>query len=219
MPGPTNKKGQIMSNLFSRAIRMTVVFGLAIVIGLGWTAKPAHAQYKISPGDQLTIEVLEDPSLNRSVLVLPDGSISFPFAGTVRAAGRTLRSIESLLQRQLASNFATAPTVFVNVAGLAPEDEVEQLEVAPYGIFLMGEVNSPGRLNVADDEEITLLQAIAQAGGFTRFAATKRIQLRRPSSTGERIYTFNYKTGAGISGATLLKQGDVINVPERRLFE
>lgn len=208
-----------MINLFSKAVRFSAILGLAVLVGLVGFAQPAHAQYKVTPGDQLSVEVLEDPSLNRTVLVLPDGSISFPFAGTVRAAGRTLRSIESLLQRQLASNFATEPTVFVNVAGLFRDDEIDLPETLPYGIFLMGEVNNPGRLNIAEDEDITLLQAIAQAGGFTRFAATKRVQLRRPSATGERIYTFNYKDGSGISGATLLKQGDVINVPERRLFE
>ncbi len=206
-----------MKTLFSRAVQTFSLVAATLILSFGLSAGKADAQYRVQTGDQLSVEVLEDPSLNRNVLVLPDGTISFPFAGTIQAAGRSVRSIESLLSRSLAENFATEPNVFVNVVGLV--QSADELAAQPYGIFLMGEVNNPGRLNINDDEDITLLQAIAQAGGFTRFAATKRIELRRPSANGEQIFTFNYKKGTGISGATLLKSGDVVNVPERRLFE
>ena len=70
----------------------------------------------------------------------------------------------------------------------------------------------------------TLLQAIALAGGLDRFAATKRIQLRRtdPSTGQERLYLFNYNAverGGAIQSMITLREGDVIIVPERRLFE
>ena len=68
-----------------------------------------------------------------------------------------------------------------------------------------------------------MLQAIALAGGLDRFAATKRIQLRRSDSTGqERLYLFNFKAverGGAIQSMITLREGDVIIVPERRLFE
>ena len=195
-----------------------VAFAVLTVCGLMFGTS-AQAQYKLKPGDSLAIEVLEDSSLNRTVLVLPDGNISFPFAGALRAQGRTLQAVENLIRTRLSGNFATEPTVFVNIAGLAESKSLDLQETPPYGIFMMGEVNSPGRLDIAEDEEITILQALAQAGGFTRFAATKRITLRRPTEGGEKTYLFNFKTGEGISGATMLKAGDVIFVPERRLFE
>ena len=63
---------------------LTVFFLMAGLAG----AAAAQSDYRIQPGDTLQIEVLEDPNLNRSVLVLPDGSISVPLVGTVRAGGR-----------------------------------------------------------------------------------------------------------------------------------
>ena len=64
-------------------------FLIALVATVFATGAFAQSGYQIRTGDTLQIEVLEDPSLNRSVLVLPDGTISLPFAGSIRAAGRT----------------------------------------------------------------------------------------------------------------------------------
>jgi len=180
----------------------------------------AQQPYKVRAGDQLRIEVLEDSSLNRTVLVLPDGTIAFPFAGQFRARGRSVLTIQAALTKRLAPNFASGPTVFVSAGKLAvvPKAEVRTTE-ASFEIYAMGELSKPGRIAVAGSSGVTLLQAIAEAGGFTRFAATKRIQLRRPAEGGEQVYIFDYRTGGGISGATLLQPGDVIVVPERRLFE
>ena len=70
----------------------------------------------------------------------------------------------------------------------------------------------------------TLLQFLAEAGGLSRFAAEKRVQLRRvdKNSGQETVYLFNYRTMGGegsISAATVLAPGDVVFIPERRLFE
>lgn len=207
-----------MSRIFE-ALGLTKYLAAMLVLVVGAATAQAQSNYRISPGDQLRVEVLEDTSLNRTLLVLPDGSISFPFAGSLKASGKTVTAVEKALAQRLANNFASAPTVFVNVGALAPEDPVSELADDPYGIYLMGEVNTPGRLDIEEDLQVTLLQAIAQAGGFTRFAATKRIELRRPHNGGEQVYVYNHKKGGGISGATVLAPGDVIVVPERRLFE
>ncbi|MBY6159172.1 polysaccharide export protein [Pseudooceanicola nitratireducens] len=193
---------------------------LALIAAAGFltlSGGKAAAQYAIQPGDQLQIEVLEDSSLNRGALVLPDGTINFPLVGTIRAAGQSVSQVRAVLTRQLASNFANEPNVFVTVARLAGNGL--DLPTAPdtMRIYLMGEVNKSGMIEA--DPSTTLLQALAQAGGFSRFAAQKRIQLRRTQGGKTRVYTYNYKTGAGISGATVLSEGDVIVVPERGLFE
>jgi len=175
----------------------------------------AHA-YTIVPGDMLQVEVLEDATRNRSVLVLPDGSINFPGAGMLRVAGMTPETARERIAAKLAPEFASPPSVYVSVAALAaPGEALADTNV----IYVMGEINKPGIL--ATETGITLLQAIAQAGGFTRFAATKRVELHRmdPASQTEQVYVFDYKTGKGISGATRLTEGDVVVVPERRLFE
>ncbi len=178
---------------------------------------PAFAQsagYRIQPGDELAITVLEDDTLNRQLLVLPDGTISVPLAGTVRAGGRSVESVEAAIADQLASNFAVRPSVFVSVVTV---DET----YGTFPIFVMGQVTTPGMVEV--EPGTTLLQAIALAGGLDRFAATKRIQLRRADSTGQqRLYLFNFKAverGGAIQSMIALREGDVIIVPERRLFE
>lgn len=173
------------------------------------------ASYRIQPGDQLQITVLEDETLNRQLLVTPDGQISVPLAGTVRVAGQTVDAVEKTIADRLASNFAVRPNVFV---ALTSVDET----AGQYTVYVLGQVNAPGPIQV--EQGTTLLQALALAGGPARFAANKRIQLRRtdPASGQEKLYLFNYKAverGGSIQSMIALREGDVIIVPERHLFE
>lgn len=194
---------------------------LVVMVGLTGTAM-AQSSYRIQPGDTLQVEVLEDPGLNRNVLVLPDGSISFPLAGTVRAGGRDVATVARTLSSEMASNFAVEPTVLVSVSALAPRQARVKAEPDLMNVYIVGEVNEPGRKEVLPGT--MLLQFLAEAGGLSRFAAEQRIQLHRvdPASGKEAVYRFDYRmTGRGdsISGTTVLAPGDVIVVPERRLFE
>lgn len=197
-----------------------IAFIVAMIVATGaW----AQGSYQIQPGDALQVEVLEDPTLNRTVLVLPDGSINFPLAGSLRAAGQSTSGLSSSLASALSSNFNAPPTVFVSIASLAPPPLL-QGGLAASGptidVFIMGEVNIPGK-HLAT-EGTTILQVLAQAGGLTNFAARKRIELRRADSkTGVmNRFTYNYNgSGSGIQGNTVLKPGDVVVVPARRLFE
>ena len=186
-------------------------------------AFPAGAQeYRIRAGDTLRIEVIEDPSLNRTVLVAPDGRISVPAAGTLRAAGRTVETVQSNLTQLLAGSFATTPNVFVAIEQLAERRAPPPTEEPVISVYVVGEANSPGKLDIAPGT--TALQAFAMMGGFTKFAATKRIQLRRtdPISKAENVYLLNYARveKGDVSGLQIpLAEGDVIVVPQRRLFE
>lgn len=195
-----------------------ILFVLAVMLpGLA----AAQNGYAIRPGDTLRVEVIEDSTLNRQVLVLPDGTISFPYAGAVAAAGRSTGQIERTLSSAMASNFAAPPTVYVSVASIPPAKVTERVKPT-INVYLMGEVATPGLKEVAPGT--TLLQALSQAGGFTKFAAVKRVQLRRTDPQGgrERVYKFNYKAlaaGAALPGSIVLGEGDVILVPERGLFE
>ena len=201
-------------------LRSFFVLAIALV-----TATGAFAQgsYKIKTGDALQVEVLEDPNLNRTVLVLPDGSVSFPLVGTVQARGRSIDAFRSSLAAGLASNFNTSPTVFVSIASLAPPalpTTAVPAVIPTIDVYVMGEVAGAGKVAAAPGT--TILQILAQAGGLTRFAARKRIELRRADSeTGVmKRYLYNYEgSGRSIKGSTVLSPGDVIVVPARRLFE
>lgn len=199
-----------------------IISGLIVVLWAGVAL--AQDIYTVRSGDTLSIEVLQDSSLNRAVQVLPDGRINFPFAGSIAVAGQTAPQIEQTITRAIQSNFANPPTVFVGVrpAPVIPKAQgaISQPIVPTIDIYFVGEVNSPGLVSVKPGT--TLLQAVAVSGGLSRFAATKRIQLRRTGADGvSRVTTLNYKAlaqGAAANDVRLM-DGDVILVPERRLFE
>ena len=190
------------------------------------TTATAQNAYKIRNGDILRVEVIEDPSLNRTVLVSPDGRISMPLTGAIRAAGKSIEDIQAELASGLTASFASRPSVFVAVERLAerPTPRVVNRAPAPdptIEIFVMGEVGKPGKVTLAPGANV--LQAFAQMGGFTRFAASSRVQLRRPAADGtEAVYSLDYKAieeGRSNAGMTVLIPGDIIVVPQRRLFE
>ena len=195
---------------------------LALILTSAVLAGPAAAQstYRIQPGDVLDVTVLEDAALNRQVLVGPDGRISLPLAGTVNAGGQTIETVENNIAQRLASNFAVEPNVFVALQSLAAPEQEDFTDFL--SLYVMGQVETPGLLRV--EPGTSLLQAVSLAGGFGRFAATKRIQIRRtdPRTGQERLFLFNFndvERGGSITSSLAMRDGDVIIVPERRLFE
>lgn len=200
--------------MFKAILRLAIAAIFALVAVL-----PAAAAYRIKPGDTLKMQVLEDSSLNTDLLVLPDGSVTVPSVGTIQAAGDSIEALRSLIAKRLTPNFATTPTVYLSVGSLAPVRS-GGTGGARIDVYAMGEVAKPGLVEVR--RGTTLLQALAQAGGPTPYAATKRIQLRRSFKNGQsQILHFDYK--ALMSGEAVptivLHRGDVIMVPTRRLFE
>ena len=96
-------------------IRLFVFLAAMLTAG---SAVAQSGNYAIREGDTLRVEVAEDSSLNRSVLVLPGGKISFPYAGAVQASGRTTSQVERALSTQMASAFASPPSVYVAVTNI-----------------------------------------------------------------------------------------------------
>lgn len=190
--------------------RIATFLGSVLTLMLFSTITLAQ-EYRVQPGDTLRVEVVEDASLNRVVLVAPDGRFALPGAGSVRASGLTISQIQANLASRLAANFVTPPNVFVGIEGLAPERDPRTI-----AIFVVGEGNTVGRVEIAPGTN--LMQAIAQFGGFTNFAAVKRIQLRR----GSEVFNINYNSildGSSTNGAVRMREGDVIVIPQRKLFE
>lgn len=222
MVQPTAHNARIAMTKFFLHFCAALTLFAALIAG---TAQAQDDGYRLRPGDVLQIEVLEDPSLSRSTLVLPNGSITVPQAGTLRAGGRTPDEIRAALTTALAPSFAAPPTVFVSVASVQPPDApIAGGAIAPQGmdVYVMGEIGAPGLKTV--DFDTNLLQFLAQAGPLSQFAADKRIELHRKGPDGlPKIYLFDLKRvggGAGrISGLTQMAPGDVVLVPQRRLFE
>ena len=197
---------------------VTLLAGVITLLATFATGAQAQDGYRLRSGDILRIEVLEDPTLNRSLLIAPDGRIAMPLAGGIRAAGRTLESVQGELASKLDPNFATRPTVYVALERQKEERPAsnQSAKEPVISVFVMGEAAKPGKLDLKPGT--TVLQAFAQMGGFSKFAATKRIQLRR----GNESRTLNYKAieaGTSNAGDIVLSEGDVIVIPQRKLFE
>lgn len=191
-------------------IRMSVLAAL-----LMW-ATAANAE-GIKVGDTLSISVLQDPKLDRTVVVDPSGQIAFPLAGHIRAVGQTPQAIERILASRLKANYQDDHLDITVAFSSAPSPD-EDLKPK---IFVTGEVLRPGPYIIR--QQTTLMQAIALAGGIGPYAAKRRIQVRRRLPGGdETIFVFDYSAyehGADLEGNVSLRAGDVIMVPERGLFE
>lgn len=158
------------------------------------------ADYRLQPGDKIHIEVYHDQDLSPSLQIRPDGKITLPLLGDIAAAGHT--SIE--LRDQIATSlkdYITNPVVTVMV-----------METTPQVVYVMGEVNKPGTLPLVGGR-LSILQALAMAGGFTDFANKKDIRILRHGKNGMQTLRFNYKDALEDSSEPLqLMPGDTVIV-------
>src|SRR5215467_8964539 len=120
------------------------------------------ANYHLGLGDKLRIEVYRDAQLSQSVQIRPDGKITLPLVGDLEANGRTPIELRDLIAQQL-KEYVTNPVVTVIV-----------VETKAPVAYVMGEVNHPGSVAM-QDEQLTVLQALAMAGGLKDFADSKGI--------------------------------------------
>jgi polysaccharide export outer membrane protein len=191
---------------------------LMILLCLGIWISGAEAQ-TLKVGDNLSISVLQDPKLDRNVVVDPSGEIAFPLAGHIRARGLTPQALENILRAKLQPNYKDDHLDITIAVANSPKDIPED-DLKPK-IFITGEVTRPGSYIVR--QPTTLMQAIALAGGVGQYAAKRRIQVRRRVPGGdETIFMFNYKayeSGHDLEGNIVLRAGDVIMVPERGLLD
>lgn len=137
-------------------------------------------RYQVGPEDVLEIRVWADDTLSTKVAVRPDGIISLPLVGDVSVAGKTASEIAGEIEKLL-EEFKASPQVDVNIA-----------EINSYRIYVLGEVEKPGMVQVRNFT--TLLQAIALVGGPTRFASDEILVLRKDREQGgERVLHLNYR--------------------------
>ena len=158
--------------------------------------------YIIGPGDVLDISVWRNEDLTRRVTVLPDGKISFPLIGEVRAAGKTLAHLTDELKQKLRR--------YVTDANLS----VVVTQVNSMLVYVIGRVNRPGQFNL--NTNITVLQALSMAGGLNPFAKSSQIKIMRGPQPYTKIYKFNYDQvakGKNLAQNIALKRGDIILVP------
>jgi polysaccharide export outer membrane protein len=195
------------------------MIGVLACLGLLAVSATAALAQTLKPGDTLSITVLQDSKLDRTVTVDPGGKVAFPLAGHIRASGLTPEAFENILKSKLKSNYKDDNLDVTGAGASAPKDIPEE-DLKPR-IYITGEVLRPGPYVVR--QKTTLMQAISLAGGVGTYAAKRRIQVRRRVANGdESIFVFDYsayEVGRDLEGNVVLRAGDVIMVPERTLFE
>jgi polysaccharide export outer membrane protein len=158
-------------------------------------------QYRLAPGDKLRIEVYKDQQLSQSVQVRPDGKITLPLVGDMEAAGQAPVALRDSIATAL-KEYVTNPTVTVIL-----------VEAAASLAYVVGEVYHPGSV-ILQSGQVSVLQALALAGGLKDFADSKNIRILRPTTTGVQTIPFNYKEAIRGARPFFLKQGDTVVVPD-----
>jgi polysaccharide export outer membrane protein len=159
--------------------------------------------YRLNPGDKLEITVWEEEKLKQEVVVLPDGTISFPLVGHIAAAGKTTEELVGSLREHLGQFI---PDAEINVRLVAAEGNK---------IYVTGEVTHPGAFVMTRPTDV--MQALSMAGGLTAFAKKNSIiVLRREANGRTRPLPFVYgdvEDGENVESNILLQSGDTLVVP------
>jgi polysaccharide biosynthesis/export protein len=167
------------------------------------TAAPVNkpADYRLGPGDKIRIEVYKDLQLSQSAQVRPDGKITMPLIGDLTASDQTPIQLRNTITEAL-KEYMTNPSVTVIV-----------VEVAIPTAYVMGEVKQPGAIQLQRD--VTVLQALALAGGLSDFADADDIRVLRPKAGIVETIAFRYKDALKGSSQSqmMLRPGDTVVVP------
>jgi polysaccharide biosynthesis/export protein len=163
---------------------------------------PRSEAYRIGKGDILEIVTWKEPDFSRDVQVRIDGKIGFPLLDDLEAAGRTTGELEADIRESLVE-YVTYPVVSISVKDPASQK-----------YYVMGEIARPGEYPLRKD--VSILQAVALAGGFSEWADKKRVVLIRRDEDGEKSFRINYKeivSGKKLEQNVLLRADDIILVP------
>jgi polysaccharide export outer membrane protein len=163
---------------------------------------PRRQPYVIGPSDVVTVTVWKDPALSTEATVRPDGTITLPVVGEIRAAGRTIADLQKEAQQRVATLVKDA-VVTVSVS-----------EVNSYRFTVAGNVEHPGLFT--SRYYLTVSEAIALAGGPNRYASTHDVVVVRPTPNGKERIAIDYDrilSGKSPQEDIVLKAGDAVRVP------
>jgi polysaccharide export outer membrane protein len=158
--------------------------------------------FLVGPGDVLEVSVWNDETLTREVIVRPDGFISFPLIGEVRAEGRSVDDLRKAVEEKMAEYVPDVPvTVMLRQLGSTR-------------VYVIGKVQAPGAFMLQDETRV--IQVLSMAGGPTTFADKGDIIVIRYVGDGEQVFEFDYDEvvrGENLSQNILLQPGDTVVVP------
>lgn len=164
----------------------------ALQAGKASSSLPTYS-YALSGGDRVRVVVFGDPALGGEFTIDGSGFIALPLIGDVDVRGLTSAQLQTRIVSRLADGYLKDPRVAVEVLTTRP-------------FYILGEVNKPGQYPFANG--LTVEAAVAQAGGYTYRAKTKKVLIKHVGEASE-FTTYD------VTAKTLVAPGDTIRIKER----
>jgi protein involved in polysaccharide export with SLBB domain len=191
---------------FSRHfLSLTVLVAILLGQGIGVRAADVETSHLLAPNDMVEIKVFQEDDLEAKLRISQRGTITFPLVGIVSIGGKTPQDAAALIRAALAKDYLVNPQVTLTV-----------LEYGKRRFTVLGQVQRAGSFDIPEREKITLLDAIAMAGGYTRIADPSKVTLRRKAEGKETVLRLNAKTMArdGNVDPVEIRPGDIITIGE-----
>ena len=174
------------------SLALMIMTSATIVPGADVLKPPVNTvvgvEYRLGPDDQIEVFVWKEPELSTTVTVRPDGWVSLPLAGEIEATGKTAVELQQEIATKI-GKFVVNPIVNVMVK------QVNSLKIS-----VLGEVRKPDVYRIKN--RVTVLDAIAMAGGFTDLAKPNKVVVLRNTPTGPKRFKVNVKQLVGDEGGT-----------------
>jgi polysaccharide export outer membrane protein len=163
----------MLRNQFKKVILAGILALVALAMPEGSFAQdPQDKNYIIGPGDILEIKVWDHADLDRKVEVSQEGSFTFPFAGRIQVADKSVFALEKMLTEKLADGYIIDPQISISVS-----------EYKNQKVYLFGEVNRPGSYVIKG--KMNLMELISEAGGFTEERGSTCLIVRPKKNTSD----------------------------------
>lgn len=164
--------------------------GLALAFGLAGFSDPGLDDYRLAPADRVRIAVFGEPALGGDFTLDGRGRIALPLVGEIAAQGLSAAQLQAAVAEALGQGYLNQPRVAAQILTYRP-------------FYILGEVNRPGEYPYA--AELTAMQAVATAQGFTYRANSRRLFVRRAGAAAEQP----------LSPDARILPGDTVRVAER----
>jgi polysaccharide export outer membrane protein len=185
---------------------LSVALAVFLLFGAGQRSWAQSApEYKLSPNDLVDFRVFQEPELDSVVRISGEGQANFPLIGVVALGGKTTGEAIEILKSRYRNGYLINPQISLTVRSYAKK------------LFtVLGQVQRPGSYDIIGTSQITLLQAIGMAGGYTKIADPSNVTIKRVEDGREQVLKFNAKRmlRGDDPTALLVKPGDVISVGE-----
>lgn len=168
----------------------------------GQTNVQSNTDHRIEPQDVIAVDVFQEKDLSRELTVSAEGEVLMPLLGSIKVAGRTTAEVKTDLEQRLGADFLVNPSVIVSVR-----------QYRKRTVTVLGQVFKSGTVELTGEQRIDLLEAIGQAGGPTRLANPKKVEVSRKGKT-ERVNLEDLRKNPDPNKKYWLEPGDVIFVPE-----